>query len=429
MGDREETMDAVVLDGLSRVGIPQVVDEVRGLIGCREADKPVLCVAILNGDAAHDQEELAHRISGACPSVRPEAVVTSRYTISTPFPGVFALKRLLDSERVSTFVVLTVKENVSSLIVALDAIFTSAYSVKAKLYSGDYVNVPALLKDTMESVRSAMEEECSHFLTTFQAVPGEKVEVIRSESICDKTFFHGFSTRKGGCSSFPPVASLNLLFRAAKRDSPLVVKENRRRLLDAVGAPPTHRLLLPKVGHSSCVWVTTDPEPAEYDAIVSNQPGLAIAAPAADCVTVVLGDARRSVFAAVHSGWKGTVGNIVGAAVEAMTGRMGCNPQDITAAIGPSIGVCCYDVGNDVEDLFRKDPILAKCVTAVEGKSKRHLDLQMAVGLQLEEAGVPPSHIDRTPSKLCTYCNKDRLFSYRRDGVPFGTLVGFIGLH
>ncbi len=420
--------DAVVLDSLTKVDVSTVIEELRSLTSCRDVDDPILCVTILDAnhdDLARHHSRLVHEITAA---IGPVLVNIAFSSVGALVPKSFALKRLLDSKGVSKFVLLTIEDNVSPLIVALDTIFTSAYTAKVKLYSGGYVDVPSLLGGIVASTKAAIEEECSQFLTTFRNVPDESVEIVRSDSLCSKIFFHGFSTRRGGCSSYPPVASLNLLFRPEKRDSLLVVKENRRRLLSAVGAPPTHRLIFPKVAHSSSVWVVGEPEPAEYDAIVCDRPGLAIAAPAADCVTVILGDPRKLVFAAVHSGWKGTAGNIAGAATEAMIGRLGCNPEDIRAAIGPSIGPCCYEVGDDREEIFRKDPLLRNCIKVVEGKPKRHLDLQMAVGLQLEEAGVLSSHIDRGPSKLCTYCNKERFYSYRRDKTPFGTLVGFIGL-
>ena len=82
----------------------------------------------------------------------------------------------------------------------------------------------------------------------------------------------------------------------------------------------------------------------------------------------------------------------------------------------------------DVEKLFIDNPLLSQCMETVEGKTKKHLNLQKALRLQLEDIGVASDHIDDSPSKLCTYCNRDRFYSYRRDGRPFGTHVGFIGL-
>ena len=82
----------------------------------------------------------------------------------------------------------------------------------------------------------------------------------------------------------------------------------------------------------------------------------------------------------------------------------------------------------DVEKLFHDNPLLSKCMETVEGKTKKHLNLQKALRLQLENIGISSEHIDDVPSKLCTRCNGDRFYSYRRDGRPFGTHVGFIGL-
>ena len=111
-----------------------------------------------------------------------------------------------------------------------------------------------------------------------------------------------------------------------------------------------------------------------------------------------------------------------------MTEHFGCNIQNIQAVIGPSIGPCCYEVGVDVEKLFCDNSLLGQCMETVEGKARKHLNLQKALRLQLEDIGVSHEHIDDTPSKLCTYCNGDKFYSYRKDGRPFGTHVGFIGL-
>ena len=93
---------------------------------------------------------------------------------------------------------------------------------------------------------------------------------------------------------------------------------------------------------------------------------------------------------------------------------MGCKPKDIVAVIGPSIGVCCLEVGADVEDLFHDNLLLRQCIEVVKGKEKRHINLQNAVRLQLEEAGILHGNIDDFPSTFCTFCNEDRFFSYRR---------------
>jgi len=222
------------------------------------------------------------------------------------------------------------------------------------------------------------------------------------------------------------VASLNLAYACDKRDTLIVVEENHFRLLKAAGAS-SHSLQIAKAVHGNSVWVVGNPEPPGYDAIVCDQPGIVIAAPAADCVTILFADSKRSVCAATHSGWKGTLGNVTRKTVEAMAG-MGCKPKDIVAVIGPSIGVCCFEVGADVEDLFHDNLLLRQCIKVVKGKEKRRINLQNAVRLQLEEAGILHGNIDDFPSTFCTFCNEDRFFSYRRDGRPFGTQVGFIAI-
>ena len=133
----------------------------------------------------------------------------------------------------------------------------------------------------------------------------------------------------------------------------------------------------------------------------------------------------QCIWHCIHAG---TLANVIGAAITTMTAHFDCDIKDIRAAIGPSIGPCCYEVGMDVEKLFRDNPLLSQCMEAVQGKSKMHLNLQKALRLQLEDEGISSEHIDDSPSKMCTYCNEERFYSYRRDGRPFGTHVGFIGL-
>ena len=124
----------------------------------------------------------------------------------------------------------------------------------------------------------------------------------------------------------------------------------------------------------------------------------------------------------------GTLANVIRTSIVTMTGYFGCDTQDIRAATGPSIGPCCHEVGIDVEKLFRDNPLLSQCMEEVQGKTKKHLNLQKALRLQLENESISSEHIDDSPSKMCTYCNEERFYSYQRDGRPFGTHVGFIGL-
>lgn len=163
-----------------------------------------------------------------------------------------------------------------------------------------------------------------------------------------------------------------------------------------------------------------------YDAIVTNQPGVLVAVETADCVPILLLDPSRGVYAAVHAGWRGTLGGIVTKTVRVMQDRFGSHLRSIRAAIGPSIGVCCYEVnGTVLTPLKRGFPYWADVVENVKG-TKAHLDLRGFNRRQLEEAGISPDRIETV--NLCTACHRDLFYSYRRDGARTGRMMSGIGL-
>ncbi len=163
-----------------------------------------------------------------------------------------------------------------------------------------------------------------------------------------------------------------------------------------------------------------------YDAIVTNQPGVLVAVETADCVPILLLDPVRGVSAAVHAGWRGALGGVVSKTVAVMQNRFGCSLRAIRAAIGPSIGVCCYEInGTVLAPLKRNVPYWAEVVEDVKG-TKAHLDLRGLNRRQLEEAGISPARIETV--NLCTACHPDLFYSYRRDGAGTGRMVSGIGL-
>jgi len=163
-----------------------------------------------------------------------------------------------------------------------------------------------------------------------------------------------------------------------------------------------------------------------YDAIVTNQPGVLVAVETADCVPILLLDPSRGVYAAVHAGWRGTLGGIVAKTVKVMQDRFGAHRRMIRAAIGPSIGVCCYEVnGTVLTPLTRGFPYWADVVEHVQG-TKAHLDLRGLNRRQLEEAGINSDRIETV--NLCTVCHPDLFYSYRRDGARTGRMMSGIGL-
>jgi hypothetical protein len=253
------------------------------------------------------------------------------------------------------------------------------------------------------------------------ASPGE-LRILRSALIPDARFVHGFPERTGGVSTGRR-ASLNLGRRWG--DDGDAVEENRRRVAVAAGYDPA-ALVPTKHVHGAGVWCVGEPmpEPPEFDGLVSDQPGVVLGAFAADCVPIVFADAEAGVCGACHAGWRGTVAGVATNTVARMIAR-GARADRIVAALGPSIGPCCFEVGPEVVAAFRaafgETPGLV-----VPGPAKDHIDLRVAHRVSLERAGLAPAHIDASPP--CTRCDPERFFSYRRDGADGGVHMGFIGL-
>jgi polyphenol oxidase len=149
------------------------------------------------------------------------------------------------------------------------------------------------------------------------------------------------------------------------------------------------------------------------DALLDNTPGKALAVKTADCVPILLADERLRAVAAVHAGWRGTVAGIAQRAVESMRQRFGTDPADLSAALGPAIGGCCYEVGPEVAAHF--------------GQPQRaRIDLIEANRRQLLAAGLAARRIHS--ACLCTMCHADEFHSYRRDGDVAGRMYSFIGI-
>jgi YfiH family protein len=162
----------------------------------------------------------------------------------------------------------------------------------------------------------------------------------------------------------------------------------------------------------------------EYDALITDRPGITLLIRVADCVPIVLYDPVRRVVAALHAGWKGTVANIAAATVARMGMRYGCRARDICAGIGPSIGPCCFEVGSDVSEQFRKASFGDMCLPADSGGIR--VDLPGANRAALLRSGLLPHNIEM--AGYCTACNLDVFFSYRGEKGNTGRFGLFAGL-
>jgi len=170
--------------------------------------------------------------------------------------------------------------------------------------------------------------------------------------------------------------------------------------------------------HSARVGDAADPTFVEGDALISNRTGILVGVKTADCVPVLLVDSTNRIVAAIHAGWRGSAENISECALNEMVRRWNVRPGNIRAAIGPSIGVCCYEVGQDVARRFgRWMPELKNA------GAHAHLDLRAVNELQLRAAGV--ENVWR--SGECTFCGGERFYSYRREREQAGRMMSFVG--
>ncbi|RXN20978.1 laccase domain-containing 1 [Labeo rohita] len=241
-------------------------------------------------------------------------------------------------------------------------------------------------------------------------------------------FGHGYSTRTGGISYISTLSSLNLFCNPRRKDSRAVVAENLRRLGLQAGFHPQQFNLI-KCNHASDVWVMGKPAPDSYDGMVTNRVGVVIAAPGADCMPLLFTDPVAKVIGVAHAGWKGTLMGIAMATMNAMVSEFGSRPADIVCVIGPSVGPCCFTLDQDSARKFHA--IHPDCVRHIDS-SRPYVDIRLATRILLERGGIKPEHIEdiRVPhqsdSTLCTSCRPELFFSHVRDGLNFGTQIGFL---
>ena len=241
---------------------------------------------------------------------------------------------------------------------------------------------------------------------------------------------HAFTTRLGGVSG-GIFDSLNLAQN--RGDDEVNVRENYRRICRKIGILQESLVFTRQIHENTVKTVTREDAhalfaktPYECDGLVTADPEVSLIISIADCVPVLLHDPVRGVIAAVHAGWRGTVKNICGVAVEKMAAELGCALGDIRAAIGPSISACCYETGAEVpEALFAAmgDGALS-CVTA-RGE-KYMVDLKRANRLFLQNAGLPEENI--FVSEDCTMCKSDVYWSHRATHGQRGSQAAIITL-
>jgi len=237
-------------------------------------------------------------------------------------------------------------------------------------------------------------------------------------------FANAFSTRLGGVSPMPQ-HSLNLA--GFNEDAAENIYENRRRFLKLFEGEWT--LTGCWQLHSADVRVVKSEDDAKpkpgvlgddqyCDALVSNVPKILLAVKTADCVPILLGDAKSGAFAGVHAGWRGTSSSILSASIERLRSEYGAQPEHLRAAIGPAANVCCYEVGADVIGRFQECFPDSNSLFVATRDSHARIDLHKANRDQLIAAGVPADRIHTAP--FCTMDRTDLFFSYRREKAVHG---------
>ncbi len=287
----------------------------------------------------------------------------------------------------------------------------------------------------------------------------------------DSWLLHGFSTRIGGVSTaYEPgdrqqkCGELNLGLTPA--DTSANVDRNRDLFVQALLSSPERTsspkrtkappLSLLRQIHSGLVHVSGAEQKSRAaatprgDGWIATQPGTLLGIQTADCIPVLVVDVRQRIVAAFHAGWRGTLARIVERGVGRLRAEFGSQPADLTAAIGPGIGRCCYSVGEEVrmefisqfsyaetlfEEVFDLDPIKEKypmlfLTARAPGHSNLgpslHLDLAEANRRQLTDAGIAPDKIHAL--NLCTACDTTRFFSHRAEQGFTGRMISAIGI-
>ncbi|MCX6550056.1 MAG: polyphenol oxidase family protein [Acidobacteria bacterium] len=236
---------------------------------------------------------------------------------------------------------------------------------------------------------------------------------------------------------------------------PVLLREGIRpgdgwhRVALSMGVAPRAVVRLQQVHGSGVVVISAgDVLPADWgtgDIVVTDDERVAPCVQVADCVPILMADRRSGAVAAAHAGWRGAASGVAGTAVAALVSAFGADPADVTVAIGPSIGPCCYRVGADVCRVFAADERWSSRIdrwltaepkgraahgvpgsdpSARDGMPGRFLDTWAANADQLQDAGIPPAHVH--VSAICTSCHRDMFHSYRVDGAEAGRMIGVI---
>ena len=251
-----------------------------------------------------------------------------------------------------------------------------------------------------------------------------ELEYLTAENIAAA---HAITTRLGGVSE-GYLSSLNLGMH--RGDNPKNVAENYRILGKALGFSP-EKLVLANQIHTDTVRVVTEADCIgslshrdypECDALVTNTPGVALTVFTADCTPILFYDPVTGAVGSAHAGWRGTAAGIAAKTVEAMVSAFGCKPSDIRAAIGPNIGVCCFETDADVPEAMLAALGDDARPSIFPEEDKFRVDLKKINALWLRRSGIKNIAI----SAECTACAPHRFWSHRVTKGHRGTQAAII---
>ncbi|XP_037597097.1 purine nucleoside phosphorylase LACC1 isoform X2 [Cebus imitator] len=342
--------------------------------------------------------------------------------------SLYTIKQKIDERNLSSIKVIVPRHRKTLMKAFIDQLFTDVYNFEFEdlqvTFRGDSLKQSIEINIITAQELREIQNEIETYLRSLPALKGE-LTIITSPLIPD-IFIHGFTTRTGGISYIPTLSSLNLFSSSKRRDPKVVVQENLRRLANAAGFN-VEKFYRIKTDHSNDIWIMGRKEPDSYDGIATNQRGVTIAALGADCIPIVFADPVKKACGVAHAGWKGTLLGVAMATVNAMIAEYGCSLEDIVVVLGPSVGPCCFTLPKESAEAFHN--LHPACVQLFDSPNP-YIDIRKATRILLERGGILPQNIqDKNQDlNLCTSCHPDKFFSHVRDGLNFGTQIGFISI-
>ncbi|XP_030669203.1 laccase domain-containing protein 1 [Nomascus leucogenys] len=385
----------------------------------------IMCCSNISHEGDGEQDNCELETSNGLSALLEEFEIVSCPSMAA---SLYTIKQKIDERNLSSIKVIVPRHRKTLMKAFVDQLFTDVYNfefedLQVTLRGGLFKQFIEINIITAQELRE-IQSEIQTFLRSLPALRGE-LTIITSPLIPD-IFIHGFTTRTGGISYIPTLSSFNLFSSSKRRDPKIVVQENLRRLANAAGFN-VEKFYRIKTHHSNDIWIMGRKEPDSYDGITTNQRGVTIAALGADCIPIVFADPVKKACGVAHAGWKGTLLGVAMATVNAMIAEYGCSLEDIVVVLGPSVGPCCFTLPRESAEAFHN--LHPACVQLFDSPNP-YIDIRKATRILLERGGILPQNIqDRNQDlNLCTSCHPDKFFSHVRDGLNFGTQIGFISI-